>query len=106
MSMESKQQTFSFWYFIIAMIALLAVEMADFDEEIGRLLEEAHARVKETLVMQRGKLEALAKLLLEKKIIDRPTLEQAIEIGEETVGATVTEGRPSNKEGGNYHAAL
>ncbi|WDT75591.1 MAG: ATP-dependent zinc metalloprotease FtsH [Candidatus Manganitrophus sp.] len=76
------------------------------DEEIGRLLEEAHARVKETLVMQRGKLEALAKLLLEKEVIDRPTLEQALEIGEERVGATVTEGRPSNKEGGNHHAAL
>lgn len=26
MSMESKQQTFSFWYFIIAMIVLLVVE--------------------------------------------------------------------------------
>ncbi|NKE73270.1 ATP-dependent zinc metalloprotease FtsH [Candidatus Manganitrophus noduliformans] len=76
------------------------------DEEIGRLLEEAHARVKETLVMQRGKLEALAKLLLEKEVIDRPTLEQALEIGEETVGAAVTEGRPSNEEGGNHHAAL
>jgi cell division protease FtsH len=78
------------------------------DEEIGTLLEKAHARVKETLVMQREKLEKLAKLLLEKEVIDRPTLEQALEtgIGEEPVGARRREGRPSMEEGGNHHATL
>jgi cell division protease FtsH len=78
------------------------------DEEIGRLLEEAHARVKATLAMQRGKLEALAKLLLEKEVLDRFTIEQVLETGirEETVGAEGRGGRPFGKEGGNHHAAL
>ncbi|TAK09208.1 MAG: ATP-dependent metallopeptidase FtsH/Yme1/Tma family protein [Candidatus Manganitrophaceae bacterium] len=51
------------------------------DEEIARFLEEAHMRVKETLTAQRGTLEALAALLLEKEVIDRPALEQALKIG-------------------------
>ena len=59
------------------------------DEEIGRILEEAHTRVTETLTVRREKLEGLAKLLLEKEVIDRPTLEQALktERDEEKAGA-------------------
>ncbi|MFY9271092.1 MAG: ATP-dependent zinc metalloprotease FtsH [Candidatus Manganitrophaceae bacterium] len=53
------------------------------DGEIGRLLEEAHGRVKETLTARREMLEALARLLLEKEVVDRPTLEKLLEACQE-----------------------
>lgn len=49
------------------------------DEEIKKLLEEAHHRVKETLTGKRPALEALAKLLLEKEVVDRPALDRLLE---------------------------
>ena len=52
------------------------------DEEIESLLSESHARVKETLIARRETLESLAKLLLEKEVIDRPTLEGVIKARE------------------------
>ncbi len=48
------------------------------DEEIQKLLSDAHARVKKTLTSQLNILKALTKLLLEKEVIDRATLEQLI----------------------------
>jgi cell division protease FtsH len=48
------------------------------DEEIRKLLADAHARVKETLISKRATLEALAKLLLEKEVVDRVTLEKLL----------------------------
>jgi cell division protease FtsH len=48
------------------------------DEEVKKLLDNAHARVKETLVSKRSILEALAKLLLEKEVVDRATLEKLL----------------------------
>jgi cell division protease FtsH len=48
------------------------------DEEIRRLLTDAHSRVKETLIGKRKLLEALAKLLLEKEVVDRATLEKVM----------------------------
>ena len=41
------------------------------DAEVSRLLEEAKARVAATLTAKRAVLEALAKLLLAKKVVDR-----------------------------------
>ncbi|MEK6576167.1 MAG: AAA family ATPase, partial [Nitrospirota bacterium] len=49
------------------------------DEEIQKLLKESHARVKETLISKRSILESLAKLLLEKEVIDRATLDHLLE---------------------------
>ncbi|MCC6545382.1 MAG: ATP-dependent zinc metalloprotease FtsH [Nitrospirae bacterium] len=46
------------------------------DEEVKKLLDDAHARVKETLISKRMTLEALAKVLLEKEVVDRTTLEK------------------------------
>ena len=49
------------------------------DEEIQRLLKESHTRVNETLVSKRPILEFLARLLLEKEVIDRATLDHLLE---------------------------
>jgi cell division protease FtsH len=48
------------------------------DEEIRRILAEAHARVRETLGKRRDVLETLAKLLLEKEVVDRQTLDDVL----------------------------
>jgi cell division protease FtsH len=44
------------------------------DVEVRRLLETAHERVRTTLTEKRGALEALAKLLIEKEVLDREAL--------------------------------
>ncbi|HLF86140.1 MAG TPA: cell division protein FtsH, partial [Nitrospiria bacterium] len=49
------------------------------DEEIQKLLKESHTRVNETLVSKRPILESLARLLLEKEVIDRATLDHLLE---------------------------
>ena len=48
------------------------------DEEVMKLLADAHARVAQTLTARRPELEALAKLLLEKETIDRAALERVL----------------------------
>jgi cell division protease FtsH len=44
------------------------------DAEIRKLLDSAHARVRDTLTRRRDALEALARLLIEKEVVDRETL--------------------------------
>jgi cell division protease FtsH len=46
------------------------------DDEIRRILADAHARVRESLAKRRDVLEALAKLLLEKEVVDRAALDE------------------------------
>jgi cell division protease FtsH len=48
------------------------------DVEIRSLLEASHTRVRETLQTKRKALEALAKLLIEKEIVDRDALTQLL----------------------------
>jgi cell division protease FtsH len=48
------------------------------DEEIGKLLADAHQRVTGTLTDRRASLDALAKLLLEKEVVDRTTLDRLL----------------------------
>jgi cell division protease FtsH len=48
------------------------------DAEIEQLLKTAHGRVRETLGNKRGILEALAKRLIEKEVVDRAALVQLI----------------------------
>jgi len=55
------------------------------DEEIHNLLENAHARVKETLTSRRTTLDLLANLLLEKEAIDRAMLDRVLELKQGTV---------------------
>ncbi|HVK93200.1 MAG TPA: ATP-dependent zinc metalloprotease FtsH [Noviherbaspirillum sp.] len=45
------------------------------DREIGKLLDEAHVRVKETLMAKRELLDTLAHALLEKETLDRAALD-------------------------------
>jgi len=42
------------------------------------MLEAAHARVQQTLEAKRGALEALAKLLMEKEVVDRAALAELL----------------------------
>jgi cell division protease FtsH len=48
------------------------------DAEIEHLLETAHGRVCETLGKKRAILDALAKRLIEKEVVDRAALAQLI----------------------------
>ncbi|TFW33654.1 ATP-dependent zinc metalloprotease FtsH [Massilia horti] len=48
------------------------------DAEIGKLLSEAHDRVRETLMEKRDLLDALARTLLERETVDRATLDALI----------------------------
>ncbi len=45
------------------------------DEEVARLIKDAHDRVAQTLTEERDVLEALARLLLEKEVVDRAALD-------------------------------
>jgi cell division protease FtsH len=44
------------------------------DAEIRKLMDASHSRVRETLTEKRGVLEALAKLLIEREVVDRETI--------------------------------
>jgi cell division protease FtsH len=48
------------------------------DGEIAKLLADARARVTETLTTKRAALESLAKLLLEREVVDRTMLDQVL----------------------------
>jgi cell division protease FtsH len=48
------------------------------DLEVRRLLEESHQRVRATLLERRPALERLAKLLLEREVVDRVALQQLL----------------------------
>ena len=48
------------------------------DAEIQKMLDAAHARVRETLTAKRRTLEALAKRLIEKEVVDHETLTRLI----------------------------
>ena len=48
------------------------------DAEIRKLLDEAHGRVRETLTGKRSVLESLAKLLVEKEVVDRKALDSLL----------------------------
>jgi cell division protease FtsH len=48
------------------------------DEEIGRLIHEAHSRVRRTLTDKREALDAIAALLLEHEVVDRAVLDQVL----------------------------
>ncbi|HEX8010188.1 MAG TPA: hypothetical protein VF814_04550, partial [Casimicrobiaceae bacterium] len=45
------------------------------DDEIRKLLAEAHERVRQTLTAKRSQLDVLAKLLQEKEVVDRAMLD-------------------------------
>ncbi|MPZ78093.1 MAG: ATP-dependent zinc metalloprotease FtsH [Deltaproteobacteria bacterium] len=50
------------------------------DEEVKQILNQAHSRARELLDSRRPALEELAKLLLEKEIVDRPALQAILKV--------------------------
>ncbi|MBI2351305.1 MAG: ATP-dependent zinc metalloprotease FtsH [Deltaproteobacteria bacterium] len=50
------------------------------DEEVKKIITQAHARVREILGSHRSALEELAKLLLEKEVVERPELQAILKV--------------------------
>ncbi len=50
------------------------------DEEVKKILSEAHSRARDLLISRRPALEELAKLLLEKEVVDRPALQAILKV--------------------------
>ncbi len=50
------------------------------DEEVKQILNEAHSRARDLLISRRAALEELAKLLLEKEVVDRPALQAILKV--------------------------
>jgi cell division protease FtsH len=50
------------------------------DEEVKKLLSETHVKVRDILGAHRQALEELAKLLLEKEVVDRPQLQAILKV--------------------------
>ncbi len=50
------------------------------DEEVKQILTEAHTRAQDLLISRRAALEELAKLLLQKEVVDRPALQAILKV--------------------------
>ena len=50
------------------------------DEEVKQILAEAHGKARDILVAHRPALEELAKLLLEKEVVDRPAVQAILKV--------------------------
>jgi cell division protease FtsH len=50
------------------------------DEEVKQILTEAHSKARDLLISRRAALEELAKLLLEKEVVDRPALQAILKV--------------------------
>jgi cell division protease FtsH len=50
------------------------------DAEVKQILAEAHAKARDILFVHRAALEELAKLLLEKEVVDRPALQAILKV--------------------------
>ena len=76
------------------------------DSEVKQILSEAHTKAREILVAHRSALEELAKLLLEKEIVDRPALQAILKVRsidsikerKRAADAPVTDGNQPNAE--------
>jgi len=77
------------------------------DDEIKQILSEAHEKARDILVMQRPALEELAKLLMEKEVVDRPALQAILKVRridslkqkKPAVETIDSENNPANGEG-------
>jgi cell division protease FtsH len=59
------------------------------DEEVKKLLSEAHAKVRNCLASHKQALEELAKLLLEKEVVERPQLQAILKGADGSCGDRV-----------------
>src|SRR6185295_4747596 len=50
------------------------------DDEVKQILSDAHGKARDILIAYRTALEELAKLLLEKEVIDRPALQAILKV--------------------------
>jgi cell division protease FtsH len=50
------------------------------DEQVKEILTQAHTRARDLLISRRAALEELAKLLLEKEVVDRPELQAILKV--------------------------
>ena len=50
------------------------------DEEVKKILSEVHAKVRDILASRRAALDELAKLLLEKEVVERPELQAILKV--------------------------
>jgi cell division protease FtsH len=50
------------------------------DEEVKKIIDEAHQKVKEILTAKRDKLEELARLLLEKEVVEEGDLKKILQL--------------------------
>jgi cell division protease FtsH len=50
------------------------------DAEVKQILAEAHSKARDILLAHRVALEELAKLLLEKEVVDRPALQAILKV--------------------------
>ena len=50
------------------------------DAEVKQVLSEAHTKARDILIAHRSALEELAKLLLEKEVVDRPALQAILKV--------------------------
>jgi cell division protease FtsH len=72
------------------------------DEEVKEILDDAHGRARDLLIASREALEELAKLLLEKEIVDRPALQailkaRSIDSIKDNAKLVDTHGRDNNE---------
>ncbi len=69
------------------------------DAEVNQILSEAHIKARELLLAHRPALEELAKLLLEKEVVDRPALQAILKVRSiDSLKEKKRSGEPSGKE--------
>ena len=77
------------------------------DEEVKQILSEAHSKAREILMAYRSALEELAKLLLEKEVVDRPALQAILKVRsidslkekKRAAESSLIESKPAHTEG-------
>jgi cell division protease FtsH len=76
------------------------------DQEVGELIADAHARVLATLTEKRATLDALARLLLDHEVVERPMLEELLASASSPAEtASVTAGSQTRRSARPYRAA-
>jgi cell division protease FtsH len=73
------------------------------DGEIKQILSEAHTKARDILVAHRAALEELAKLLLDKEVVDRPALQAILKV--RSIDSIKDKKRAADSHGSESHEA-
>ncbi|MGH7797594.1 MAG: ATP-dependent zinc metalloprotease FtsH [Candidatus Binatia bacterium] len=73
------------------------------DGEVKQLLSEAHTKARDILSAHRAALEELAKLLLDKEVVDRPALQAILKV--RSIDSIKEKKRPTDSHGSESHEA-